>query len=211
MITRAIGHKLSRLMSALSDPILDAILAVQITVAWAGEGRCQPKRLGWWDTDLIDAEGGGDFFARLLPQTAKWAALEAAREAARRVDEKARLKMATPDDARTIFFLGFEIDEQIGDRLAALKREGHSPVEVLRLPVSLGSAFDREGVAKALGGEAAPAFTVVPGGRKMKSAMPGAPNEAVCALAAALVPFAEHYPVPFFSLHEPGPQKPGKG
>lgn len=35
---------------------LDRILALQFTVAWAGEGRCQPKRLGWWETDLIDEQ-----------------------------------------------------------------------------------------------------------------------------------------------------------
>jgi hypothetical protein len=49
-----------------NDAALDSILAMQLTVAWAGEGRCSPARPGWWDTDLIDEAGGGDFFARLL-------------------------------------------------------------------------------------------------------------------------------------------------
>jgi hypothetical protein len=40
--------------SPLTDATLDAILAMQVTVAWAGEGRCSPRRLGWWDTDLVD-------------------------------------------------------------------------------------------------------------------------------------------------------------
>src|SRR3990167_3395844 len=101
---------------------LDTILALQFTIAWAGEGRCQPKRLGWWDTDLIDDAGGGDLLRRLAPRTHAWASLEAAREAARRVDEKARKKMADPDAMRTLFFLGFDLDEQLNDRLAALKR-----------------------------------------------------------------------------------------
>ena len=92
--------------SALTDAAADAILATQVTVAWAGEGRCKPRRLGWWDTDLVDEAGGGDFLARLLPQTHRWAALEAVREAARRTDAKARAKMADPDKMRTIFFLG---------------------------------------------------------------------------------------------------------
>ncbi|WP_395830945.1 hypothetical protein [Archangium violaceum] len=39
---------------------LDTILALQLTVAWAGEGRCEPARLGWWQTDLVDEAGGGD-------------------------------------------------------------------------------------------------------------------------------------------------------
>lgn len=191
-------------MNHVPDDRLDAILALQITVAWAGEGRCKPKRLGWWDTDLIDPEGGGDFFARLLPQTAPWAALEATREAARRVDEKARGKMANPDEMRTIFFLGFEIDEALSDRLAALKRIGHSPVEALPFPVSLGSAFDREKVAKALGGDSSSTFAIVPGGRKVKLPKPASADETVRLLAAALVPFVEQYPLPFFSFREPG-------
>jgi len=54
--------------------------------------------------------------------------LEAVREAGRRTDAKARAKMADPDKMRTVFFLGFELDEQLGDRLAAL----HPPLEVVR-------------------------------------------------------------------------------
>ena len=38
------------------------------------------SRLGWWDCDLVDADAGGDLFARLLPRTARWAALKAARD-----------------------------------------------------------------------------------------------------------------------------------
>lgn len=187
-------------MKPSSDETLDAILAIQMTVAWAGEGGSQPKRLGWWDTDLVDPEGGGDFFARLLPQTAAWASLEAAREAARRVDARTRSKMADPDQMRTVFFLGFEIDEQLGDRLAALKRDRRPPVEVLAFPLALGSAFDREKVAKVLGGDASAAFGVVPGGRQLKSPMPSEPDEMVRRLASALVPLADHYPLPYFAL-----------
>jgi hypothetical protein len=64
----------------LTDAAADAILGLQVTVAWAGEGRCSPRRLGWWDTDLIDEAGGGDLFKRLLPHTHGWASVEAARE-----------------------------------------------------------------------------------------------------------------------------------
>jgi len=183
-----------------SDGALDAILAIQLTVAWAGEARCEPKRLGWWDTDLVDPDGGGDLFARLLPLTARWGALEACREVARRADERARSKTATPDELRTIFFLGFETDERLSDRLAALKRAGRSPVETLSFPVPLDAAFDRPKLAKALGGDGTPTFSVVPGGRKLKTPMPPTVDEIVRQLAAALVPFAEQYPLPFFVL-----------
>lgn len=183
--------------SLQSDETLDRILATQLLVAWAGEGRCQPKRLGWWDTDLIDEAGGGDFFVRLLPRTHAWASLEAVREAARRVDAKARSKMADPDRMRTIFFLGFELDEQVGDRLAFLKRAGARPSEALAFPIPIGAAFSKEAFASALQSGDAP-FNVVPGGRQLKGVMPATPDALVQRLATALVPFADHYPLPFY-------------
>ncbi|HVY29023.1 MAG TPA: BREX-6 system BrxE protein [Polyangiaceae bacterium] len=185
--------------SLLTDATLDAILAMQLTIGWAGEGRCSPRRLGWWDTDLIDEAGGGDFFARLLPQTHAWASLEAVREAARRVDAKARAKMADPDKMRTLFFLGFEVDEQLGDRLAAHKRSGRAPADALPLAIPLTAEFAKEKLASSLqGGDVA--FTTVPNGRQMKGKFPDQPDELVKRLAAALVPFADQYPLPFFKL-----------
>ncbi len=182
-----------------ADETLDAILAVQFTIAWAGEGRCSPKRLGWWETDLIDEAGGGDFFARLLPQTHAWASLEAVREAARRVDAKARGKMADPDKMRTLYFLGFEIDEQLGDRLAAHKRSGRPLADALPLTLPLTAEFSKDKLVSSLqGGDVA--FTTVPNGRQLKGTLPDAPEALVKRLAAALVPLAEQYPLPFFKL-----------
>ena len=43
----------------LTHAQLDEILALQLTVAWAGEAAGEPPRLGWWKTDLVDKEGGG--------------------------------------------------------------------------------------------------------------------------------------------------------
>jgi hypothetical protein len=183
---------------SLSDESLDAILAIQLTIAWAGEGRCSPKRLGWWDTDLIDDAGGGDFFARLLPQTHAWASLEAVREAARRTDAKARGKMADPDKMRSLYFLGFEVDEQLGDRLAAHKRSGKKPAEALPLPLPLTADFSKDKLIATLQGDVP--FTTVPNGRQLKGQRPEAPDALVKRLAAALVPLAEQYPLPFFKL-----------
>jgi hypothetical protein len=186
-------------MALLPDEQLDAILALQLTIAWAGEGRCTPKRLGWWDTDLVSEEGGGDFLARLLPQTHAWASLEAVREAARRVDAKARGKMADPDKVRTLYFLGFEIDEQLGDRLTAHKRSGRKPSDALPLPLSLGEKFSKEALSSTFqGGDVA--FTTVPNGRELKGKRPDTADVLVKRLAAALVPFADHYPLPFYKL-----------
>ena len=184
-------------MTPLPEATVDAILAMQLTIAWAGEGRCDPRRLGWWDTDLVDEAGGGNFFERLLPQTHRWASLEAVREAARRTDAKARAKMAEPDKMRTIYFLGFEVDEQLGDRLAALKRSGRTPAEALSLPLPLTAAFSKEALTRALREVDAP-FTKVPNGRQLKHPLPEPPDLLVKQLCAALVPLAEQYPLPFF-------------
>jgi hypothetical protein len=185
--------------TTITDETLDAILAMQITIAWAGEGRCSPRRLGWWDTDLIDDAGGGDFFARLLPQTHAWASLEAVREAARRTDAKARAKMAEPDNMRSIYFLGFEVDEQLGDRLTAHKRSGKKPADALPLALPLTADFSKEKLVVALQGGDVP-FTTVPNGRQLKGQRPEAPDVLVKRLAAALVPLPEQYPLPFFNL-----------
>jgi hypothetical protein len=186
----------------VNEEVLDAVLAVQLTIAWAGEGRCSPPRLNWWGTDLVDESGGGDFLKRLLPQTHAWAALEAVREAARRVDERARGTMAHPDRMRTLFFLGFEIDEQVDDRLAALKRQGSAPAVSLPLPLQLTADFSPEALVGALRGlqSGDAPFEVVPGGRQLKGERPEGPEALVRRLAAALVPLADQYPLPFFRL-----------
>ncbi|RYG67391.1 BREX-6 system BrxE protein [bacterium] len=178
---------------------LDKILAYQFTVAWAGEGRSEPRRLGYWDTDLVDKEGGGDLLSRLLPRTHPWASLEAVREAARRVDAKARMKLAAPDQVRTLFFLGFQIDEALDDRIAALKRQEAAPADALAFPMRLDAAFSREALADKLrGGSESP--KVVPGGRELKGAAPADAVKLIERLAAALVPFSEQYPMPFFRV-----------
>lgn len=187
------------MVSPIPDGILDVILVTQLTVAWAGEGRCSPRRLGWWDTDLVSEDGGGDFLARLLPQTHAWASLEAVREAARRVDAKARGKMADPDRLRTLYFLGFELDEQLGDRLAAHKRAGGKPAATLQFSLPLAEDFSRDRLAAALHGGDVP-FNTVPNGRELKGTRPEAPDALVKRLAAALVPFAEQYPMPFYKV-----------
>lgn len=187
--------------TTITEQALDAILSLQLTVAWAGEGRCKPKRFGWWDTDLIDPNGGGDFLSQLAPRTHQWAALSLAREAARRVDAKARSRHGDADALRSIYFLGFELDEKLDDRLAALKRSGLSPAAALSLPFALGAEFPAEKVAEALSAQAKVSFEKVPPvGRELGGAAPDAPDALVKALAAALVPIAPEYPLPFFRL-----------
>jgi hypothetical protein len=148
---------------------LDQILALQLTVGWAGEGLCKPPRLGWWRTDLVDPAGGGDLLQRLLPKTHRWGALEAVREAARRVDAAARARTPDPDQLRTLFFLGFELDERLTERLAHLKHAGGSPPKALPFPVDISGTFSPEDVADVLRpSDVAVSHEVLPEGRRLK-------------------------------------------
>ncbi|MBZ0117679.1 MAG: BREX-6 system BrxE protein, partial [Sandaracinaceae bacterium] len=67
-------------MLRLPGSDLDTILALQLTVAWAGERNAQPPRLPWWRTDILDEAGARDLLSRLTPRTQEWAALEAVRQ-----------------------------------------------------------------------------------------------------------------------------------
>jgi hypothetical protein len=185
--------------AALTGETLDHLLALQLTVAWAGEGLSQPVRLGWWKTDLVDEMGGGDLFARLLPRTRHWASLEAVRTAAVRVDAEARGRVADPDGVRTIFFWGLRVDEKLGDRLAFHKRGGKPPAEVLPLKLGLGADFDRVALEEVLG-RAEVEHEVVPGGRELRGAQPEELTALADRLGAALVPLAERYPMPFVRI-----------
>ncbi len=156
----------------ITQHALDAILALQLTVAWAGEGLADPKRLDWWRTDLVDPMGGGDLFARLFPKTHRWASLEAVRKAAIQVDREARLGLAKPDQVRTLFFWGFALDEKLMERLAPHKQSGEVP------------------------------YRVVPGGRELTGAVPDTPELRAQCLAAALLPLADNYPTPFVRVED---------
>ena len=110
---------------------LDEILTLQLAIAWAGEANARPSRLPWWRTALADPDAGEDLLQRLAPKTWRWASLEAARAAARRVDDIARKQSEDPDHLVTVFRLGFETDEQLDDRLRELKLSGTPPDEAL--------------------------------------------------------------------------------
>lgn len=180
---------------------LDSILALQLTIAWAGEAMAEPPRMSWWETDLFDEAGGGDLFARLFARTRRWASLEAIRKAAISADTRARLSMAEPDEVRTLFFWGFDIDEALRDRLSFHKHSGADPVKALPIPVDLDAEFRREDLEEALrlpGREVR--FKVVPGGRELSDSLPEPPKLKAKYLSSAFLPLADHYPAPFFRI-----------
>jgi hypothetical protein len=188
---------------------LDEVLALQLVVSWAGEtpGGVE-KRLGWWKTDLVDPEGGGDLWKRLLPRTHRWAALDAARRAARLTDDKLRRAHARVDKMVTLFHFGFHLDEALDERLAHHKLEGRAPNEVLPLTDVITNPFDAAALLKRLdtGGRGV-AVKVVPGGRQLKGAPPE-PVEAARQLACAMLQDnPKEYPLPFFVAEARGAER----
>ena len=185
-------------MSApLAASTIDSILAVQVTVAWAGESKAT-GRLGWWDTDLIDSTGGRDLLARLLPRTHRWAALEAARLAARRVEHDMLRTLGDRDRLRTLFHLGDEVDDALAERIAELKREGRAPGTALALPLDFDEKFDATALERALVGGRRAEYEVVPAGRQLSARFPEAVADAARALASALFPLTDRYPFPMY-------------
>jgi hypothetical protein len=187
-------------MNENPNPI-DDILAFQLSVAWAGEGLSQPRRLGWWQTDLIDEAGGGDLLARLLPRTHAWAKLEAVREAAKRVDERARRRSATPDKLVTLFQLGFDLDEQLSERLRHHQRHQATPSEVLGARFVVAPTFDPAAFERFVRQSApTPRVEMAPEGRLLPGGPPVDPLEQVSRLVAALAPFTPDYPMPHYRV-----------
>jgi hypothetical protein len=181
---------------------LDQILSLQFLIAWAGEGLCDPPRLGWWRTDLVDEDGGGFILADLLPITSKWAALEAVRAAAIAVDREIRWKLSQPDQVRTPFFWGFEMDEQLADRLREHKLANlmQAPETILDVPLVLTKDYSEEDFKTAItipGHQ--PSYKVVPYGRELK-APPMDWGLQMKQLTSALLPLEDNYPMPFYRL-----------
>ncbi|MCP4655877.1 MAG: BREX-6 system BrxE protein [bacterium] len=182
---------------ALPAADLDAILALQLMVAWAGEAQSQPPRLGWWRTDLVDRDGGAGLLFDLLPRTWRWASLQATRKAATRVDQRARQQMARSDRVRTLFHWGFQVDEKLDERLRVHKQALVDPDDVLPFPLRLGDAFDRDGFSAVISAFGDVEARVVPDGRELLE-VPDAPVEIARALTAALLPLARTWPAPFY-------------
>ncbi len=195
----------------LSETQLDEILALQLGFAWAGEaGDEDERRLAWWKTDLVSKYGGQALFARIAPRTAEWASYEVAREAATRVDAERRSTDANPDNLLSLFHFGFAIDEQLQDRLLALKHAGQPPKQALARLAPLPDTWSREGFSSWISAGPAPAKppkTVQdPSGLRLSGELPAHPLDQARALAAALASTLgskggsrpERYPCPHY-------------
>lgn len=112
---------------------LDTLLALQITVAWAGEqGDSKKERMGWWETMLLDAKAGVDVFRTIAPRTKLWLCCKAVREVARRTEETLRKKSSEPEKVYSLFHLGDGIDFLLAERFDALIHQQADLHDLLR-------------------------------------------------------------------------------
>jgi hypothetical protein len=181
---------------------IDSLLSAQLIVAWAGEkGSAQDstsRRLGWWDTNLVD-EGAEYDLKELLPNTWQWASLQAVRQAAKIHDENVRAKDHDPDRLLTLFSLGFEIDEKLDERLLQFKQNSKAIGEVLPDVASMvtsGWSVERFTSWVTKHGKESP--TTVPAGRRLKGQPPEEIQAILERLIAGLAPLADAYPMPHF-------------
>lgn len=176
---------------------IDVALTSQLVVAWAGETG-EEHRLGWWRCDLISEYGGEDLFRRLLPSTWRWAVLQGAREAAQRVDAELRRRDHEPDRIISLFSLGFELDERIEERLADLKRSGHTPDEALPGLAITHDGWHPDTFWDWVAGHGKAGGTPSPAGRRLSGNLPATVGQQARRLVAGLAPAAERYPLPHF-------------
>ena len=182
----------------LPRPIIDEILTLQLTIAWAGEGETDPPRLGWWRSGLTDPFGGGDLMRRIAPRTAEWAILQATREAARRTDGEARGRLHEPDRFMTLFHLGFTLDEQLTDRLAEVKRSAVAPADALPGTRSASALKSKAASIAWVSSFKPEPWDSTPVGRRVKGDAPADPALAARRLVGALQPISESWTVPYF-------------
>lgn len=187
---------------ALAADQLDEILAWQLLVAWAGErANADDPRLSWWNTDLCDPDGGGDFLSRLLPVTHRWAGLRGAREAARRTELRALRSLGGAQRVQSLFWLDRTTDEALEERVDHFAvHEQRKPEEALPWPCPI-DAWDRGRFELALSNATSKkgaSFEPVAGGRRVRAPGEGATVvERARALVGALVPLVDAYPMPF--------------
>jgi hypothetical protein len=183
-------------MAKLTPEQLDHILALQLTVAWAGEAAGEPARLGWWKSDLVDPEGGGDLFARLVPRTAAWASLILVREAACAVDRSARDPLGKGDRLATLFHFGFVVDQQLTDRLSFHRQQQHDRALVFGADFFVGKAWSKGAFEALLRELGQPKVELTPAGRCVDVAGAGG-VELARLFAATLLPLSPKYPMPY--------------
>jgi hypothetical protein len=117
------------------------------------------------------------------------------RAAARRVDGAAREKIAGGDALWTPFHFGFDVDEQLDDRIAYHRTHEHKPADVLGARYLAAREWSQAALEALLNGLASAKVSDTPAGRQV-SARAASPADAAPLLFAALLPLGKGYPLP---------------
>jgi hypothetical protein len=149
---------------------------------------------------MCDEFGGEDLLKRLTPKTWHWAVLESARAAAKRVDERARNRAEDPDNLLTLYRLGFEVDEQLDERLLELKQSGTPLSQAFPDFAELQENWSTERFEAWLTECGESSYTATATGRRLKGKAPEESCEAAKRLAAALLPLDKEYVLPHFRM-----------
>ena len=184
----------------MTNDELDEVLILQLAIAWAGEADTDPKRMGWWRTGMCDEYGGEDLLKRLVPKTWQWAVLESVRAAAKKVDDRARNQSEDPDNLITLYRLGFEIDEQLDERLLELKQSGVPLKDSFPELAELFETWSEDRLKAWLGKLGEAGYSATATGRRLKGAAPKDSGTVARQLAAALLPLAGDYALPYFRI-----------
>lgn len=133
----------------------NAILGLQCLVAWAGEAQAQPARMPWWRSSVMDDLGARYSLDLLLPRTAAWAELEVVRRCASAAERRRRATSQHPDAIRSLFSLGFELDQALEQHLKKMKAERRTPHDTLAWPGDMAPSdtLDRGQLAQVLGAQ----------------------------------------------------------
>jgi hypothetical protein len=178
----------------ISDESLDAIIALQMTIARAGE----LERLSWWNVDATDIRGGGDFFTRLVGESSGIAAIDTAIAGARHHEEKLLSHLPNKDRFVTLFHPDFELHLQLRERWNHLTRNTDTIAGYMASLMDHHSTFDRPALESLLKSFPRPPFEISTIGLQIKGTPPGDPLVCMQQLAALLLPIRDKYPLPFY-------------
>jgi hypothetical protein len=97
--------------------------AIRSHIAWLGES----GRMGWWETDALDPDGGGAMLATIFRRTARWAGIQIAWACA----SVAEAELVKVTDAITLFRLTPAVDARLMDWLRRQKHGADAPDSLL--------------------------------------------------------------------------------
>ncbi len=123
----------------IAEGDLDAILALQIQIARAGEW----ERLSWWRVDATDIDGGGDFFIRLVGSASGLCGVEAAMAGARAFELSVIEEAGVRQEIVSLFNPDFSLKIQLQERWTRFKNHPDDIPDAIRASLDHELAFSQ--------------------------------------------------------------------